>query len=107
MSQRLFLEGLDATLHAAFASAGMADPGAYTAPGGEAIPCSVYVDRDGQPRGEFGQVRSPINEVAYVLGSMPIAPVQNGTLQVDGQILVNAKEISNDGSLSRWMVRNG
>lgn len=107
MSQREFLADLDADLHAAFAEAGMADVAAYTPPGGVASGCSVYCDREMQPRGQFGQVRAPINEVAYILGSMTVAPAQHGVLVVDGQTLINAKEISNDGSLSRWMVRNG
>ncbi|WWW37249.1 hypothetical protein V8017_11580 [Stenotrophomonas rhizophila] len=40
MSQRAFLTELDTSLHAAFAAAGMADSGLYTAaPGAVPVPC--------------------------------------------------------------------
>lgn len=109
MSQRAFLAGLDASLHAAFASAGMADSGLYTAAqGGAPVPCQVYVTRDVETIGDLRQFKAHSVEVDYVLGSLAVAglePVQKGRLQVDGDLYENASELSNDGSMSRWKVR--
>ena len=108
MSQKAFLAELDASMHAAFAGAGMADHGQYTPKGGTAIHCDVYVDRSVQDLGELGQSRGARTEVAYVLSSMaPTVPTADGVLVVDGDMLTNVYEISNDGSLSRWLVRGG
>lgn len=120
MSQRAFLANMDADIHAAFAAAGMADRGAYVAPGtvpGEgpeapalphaSIGCDVFVDRDTQTLGETQQFKAGRVEVVYVLGSMTVAPARRGQLLVDGDTYINDDEISNDGSLSRWLVRRG
>lgn len=108
MSQRAFLAALDSDLHAAFADAGMADTGTYTTPDASVTEaCSVFVDRDTQTLGDVQQFKTGRVEVAYVLGSMVETPRKNGQLVVDGDIYVNDSELSNDGSLSRWLVRRG
>lgn len=120
MSQRAFLAQMDAQLHAAFAAAGMADRAQYTAPGlvppeseaGEPAPhpavgCDIFVDRDTQTLGDTQQFKAGRVEVVYVLGSMAAAPKKGGRLAVDGDAYINDDEISNDGSLSRWVVRRG
>lgn len=102
------LAAMDASLHAAFAGAGLADAGLYTPHGADAaVDCSVYIDRNVQPVGEFGQMTAPRTEVVYVLGSMPVPPAEHGRLVADGDTLINVHEIENDGSLSRWVVRRG
>ena len=108
MSQKAFLAGLDVDMHAAFLSAGMADSGQYTPKAGVPVECDVYVDRSTQEAGDLGQFRSSRTEVTYVLGSMgSTVPAPEGVLVVDGETLTNIHEISNDGSLSRWVVRRG
>lgn len=120
MSQRAFLADFDAMAHASFAAAGMADTGLYTAPGmlppaeegGEPTPhpavgCDVYVDRNTQALGETQQFKAGRVEVAFVLGSMPVAPARGGQIVVDGDSYILADELSNDGSLGRWLVRRG
>ena len=108
MSQKAFLADLDVSMHAAFADAGMADHGQYTPKGGTAVPCDVYVDRTVQEVGDLGQMRAPRIEVTYVLASLaPTVPANGGVLVVDGDTLTNVYEISNDGSLSRWLVSRG
>lgn len=116
MSQRAFLAALDADLHAAFAGAGMADRGLYLPPGVELPPalpdplaanCDVFVDRDTQTLGETQQFKAGRVEVVYVLASMVVPPARRGQLVVDGVTYINDDEISNDGSLSRWVVRRG
>ena len=109
MSQKAFLASLDAQLHAGLAVAGLADAGTYTpASGGLSVCCSVYVDRSVQDIGELNQISASRCEVTYVLGSMsPQLPSDDGILVVDGDTLVNVHELTNDGSLSRWLVRRG
>ena len=109
MSQKAFMATMDAHLHAGFAAAGLADAGLYTPKGGgTSVACSVYVDRSVQPIGEQGQLSAARCEVVYVLASMvPQLPANGGVLVVDGDSLTNVHEITNDGSLSRWLVRGG
>lgn len=105
MSQREFLAGLDASLHASFAAAGMADAGAYTTPdGGAAVPCQVYVDRDCEMIGGLKQFVAGRVEIAYVCRA-GFRPVQKGRVLVDGDTYINAEPLSDDGSVSRWLVR--
>lgn len=110
MSQRAFLTELDASLHAAFAAAGMADSGLYTAvPGAVPVPCQVYVTRDVETIGDLRQFKAHSVEIDYVLGSLALAGVelaQKGRLLVDGDLYENATQVSNDSSMSRWKVRH-
>jgi hypothetical protein len=109
VSQRAFLAELDADLHGAFADAGMADIGAYTAPDAEPtedpLPVRVYVDRNVQTIGEFNQIAANRTEVSYVRAD--VAPVKGARLVVDGETFINVEVVSDDGSLSRWLVRRG
>lgn len=108
MSQKAFMADFDVAAHAAFADAGMADRGQYTPKAGAPVACDVFVDRSVQELGELGQSRGARTEVVYVLSSMaPTVPAAEGVLVVDGDTLTNVYEISNDGSLSRWLVRGG
>lgn len=108
MSQRTFLDAFDKNAHASFAAAGLADTGAYTAPGTPApspVTVRVLVDRAAQQIGEFGTVSAGRVEVRYLLAD--VAPEANGKLLVDGDTYINMSEIDNDGSMSRWLVRRG
>lgn len=108
MSQRAALADMDADLHAAFADAGLADRGLYlpanAAPDALPIVVDVYVDRDIQTLGDVRQAMSGRVEVAYVLSPL-FKPAQGGVLVVDGDRYENAAAISDDGSISRWVVR--
>lgn len=108
MSQKHSLAELDREIHAALCSEGLADRGVYTPSGGVAVPCDVYVDRSVQEIGDLGQLRASRTEVTYVLSSMGgTMPANKGVLLVDGDSFTNTYEISNDGSLSRWLVGGG
>ncbi len=123
MSQRAALAAMDADLHVAFAGAGLADVGLYTPPASPAEPppegspepppalppelpllAYVYVDRDQLTAGDLRQVTAGRVEVSYVLYE-GFRPQQHGVLEVDGDRYENASLISDDGSLSRWLVR--
>ena len=107
MSQREFLADLDASLHAGFAAAGMAEIGQYTTPGAAvAVPCQVYVDRDVETIGGLRQFVANRVEISYVRDG-GFVPAKDGMVRVDGMSFTNVKIISDDGSLSRWMVRSG
>jgi len=104
MNQRAFLSQMDAGLHASFAAAGMADLATYTQPeGGPALPCQVYVDRDSEMIGGLRQFVAGRVEVVYVR-TADFRPASKGRVLVDGELYSNSKLISDDGSLSRWLV---
>lgn len=106
MSQSAFLQALDNALHTAFEAAGLASAGLYTPPdASSAVPASVYIDKDIETIGDLRQFKAGRVEVVYVNWS--VAPAQNGKLEVEGETYVNGKELSNDGSSSRWTVRRG
>ncbi len=67
MSEVDFLRDLDGTLHAAFALAGMASQGRYTAKDGPTTEgVRAYVERDVETIGELRQFRSGRVEIAYL-----------------------------------------
>ena len=109
MSQRVFLASLDADLHASLATAGMASSGLYWAKGQDpetpGAPVRVYVDRDIERFGDVQQFKAGRVEVGYLLADC--TPAQDGRLEVEGDVYVNGTELSNDGSISRWVVRRG
>lgn len=112
MTQKSFIANLDRRVHRVLARTGIADNGVYTAPGGAGgVPCQVYVDRAAQVLGEFGQVVDRRDELTFVKGVQQ--PVVNGRVFVPdspgsstGDTWVLSKIASDDGSLSRWAVRN-
>lgn len=108
MGQRAFLAEMDSELHAAFAGVGMADAALYlppqAAPDEEPVACRVYVDRDIATVGDIRQAVSGRIEIAYVLTD-GFVPEQQGSVLVDGDRYENTRPVSDDGSLSRWMVR--
>ncbi|MBH1431070.1 hypothetical protein I5U42_07105 [Stenotrophomonas maltophilia] len=107
MSEVEFLRDLDASLHAAFAVAGMASVGAHTAKkDGVVTPnVRVYVDRDVETIGELRQFVSGRVEVAYLLAD--VEPEQGDRVEIAGEVFVNSKKLSDDGSRSRWLVHRG
>lgn len=104
------LKALDAKVHRALTRAGLADAGMYIpkdATVGE--PCMVYVSRAVQVLGDAGQIVAPRDEVGIILDGLSAKPAQGGRVVLDGtgETLSLAKSLSDDGSLSRWVVRNG
>lgn len=104
MSQADFLRNMDATLHAAFASAGMAETGTYTPPGGgAAVPVRVMVDRGVQAQGEYGVAVGPLI-VVRILRADVVSPDAGGTLVIGGETFTLDRLESEDESASRWVV---
>lgn len=108
MSQAAFLQALDADLHAAFASAGLADTGTYTAPGSD-TPVAVrgYVE---DPRldavGEFGGTFARRTEVTLLRADVDV-PVVGSTVVLDGVTFTLQECVYQDDSATRWVVRRG
>lgn len=106
MSQRATIARLDAELHAAFVTAGFADSASYKAGADAPIACRVYVDRDMQVRGEFGQVIGRRTEIAILRADIA-SPAKGAQVTVDGEVFVLVEQTEDsDSSLSRWVVRD-
>lgn len=108
MSQTTVLRALDADLHAAFASAGMADTGTYTAPGGgAAVSVRGYVD-DARidAVGEFGETFARRTELTLLRADVN-APAAGGVVVLDGTTYTLQECIEHDDSATRWVVRRG
>ena len=108
MTQRDTLRALDADLHAAFATAGFADTGTYTAPGGgAAVSVRAYLDDvriDGA--GDFGDAYGRRTEVMLLRADVS-APLQGGTLVLDGVTYKLGQPLEEDDSATRWVVHRG
>jgi hypothetical protein len=105
---------MDADLHAALLDAGLADVGFYTAPGANvATPgVRIYIDRGVQPVGEFGQAVERRDEMSILLADA--SPDPKGRVFVEsapgsgvGEVWTLVKNVYDDGSVSRWVVRRG
>lgn len=114
MSEVDFLRDMDASLHAAFALAGMASTGTLIAKktGLATRGVRIYVDRDVETIGELRQFASGRVEIAYLRSD--VEPEQGDRLEVGeagkglgAEVFVNAKKLSDDGSRSRWLVTRG
>ncbi|MCU1041301.1 hypothetical protein [Stenotrophomonas maltophilia] len=114
MSEAEFLRDLDASLHAAFAVAGMASIGTHTAKKDGAVTANVrvYIDRDVETIGELRQFVAGRVEIAYLRAD--VEPEQGDRLEVgvagNGlgvEVFFNSKKLSDDGSRSRWLVNRG
>ncbi|PJK00842.1 hypothetical protein CO641_02410 [Lysobacteraceae bacterium NML91-0213] len=99
---------MDAVIHRGLRAAGVADSARYTGPEGGPVvdDVRVYVDRDVMPIGETGQALAPRTEIGIVL-KPGLQPLQNGRVEVDGDVFLLGKRIGGDSSLSRWVVRRG
>ncbi|MEF3081866.1 hypothetical protein V3391_06520 [Luteimonas sp. SMYT11W] len=101
------LAAMDAAIHGALRGAGIADEVQYLAPSSEpgAVqrPVRAYVDRDIETIGDMRQVVAGRTEVAFIL-EPGFDPKQRGTVRLADGLYDLAKPISNDGSISRWMV---
>lgn len=108
MAANPFTTEFDDLAHDAFADAGLADTGVYTAPAGSPVARRVYVNSGVQSLGEYGQVLSPRTVIGFLLA--------DGAVVKDGKVVVAGKTYTlqavdladeNDGSLQWWVVRNG
>lgn len=104
MSQADFLRNMDATLHAAFAGAGMAETGTYTPQGGgAAVPVRVMIDRGVQAQGEYGVAVGPLILVRILRADVE-SPDAGGTLVIGSETFTLDRPESEDESASRWVV---
>jgi hypothetical protein len=109
MSQRAFLQQIDADIHAALAEAGMADTGTYTAPGelSEPVPARCYVNKSGQSAGEYAPTFGARITIDILREDVP-APQVGATVIVDGDTFVLEAPVveRRDDGLTGWVVRH-
>lgn len=101
MSQRAFLASLDADLHAAFAAAGMADTGTYTAPGGSPATVRVYVDGNIAEVGSYAPTFGYSASITLLRADVP-DPVAGATVTVDGETYTLAQPLEADEGITKW-----
>lgn len=107
MTQRATLQALDATLAAAFGSAGMADTGNLTPlAGGAALPCTVLIDRAAQFYDAQGEIVGTRVVVTLYLAEIP-TPARRDTLVVGAETFKLEQLLEQDESSTRWVVVNG
>lgn len=107
MSERDFLRQMDATIHGALAIAGMVSTATVTSEKSGVVTAGVriYIDRDVETIGDLQQFVAGRVEIAYLRAD--VEPEQGDRVEVDGEVFVNVKKLSDDGSRSRWLVRRG
>lgn len=110
MSQFDALLAMDADIHAALFDVGLADRGHYhPTPSAPGIACDLYLDRDVQVLGQFGEVMARQDEMGIRLAD--VQPVRNGRVVLQlasgSETWVLVDPVANDGAISRWAVRRG
>ncbi|HDS1631583.1 hypothetical protein N7676_00370 [Stenotrophomonas sp. GD03993] len=107
MNELDFLRDMDATIHGAFSLAGMVSTSKVTSEKSGTVTdgVRVYVDRDVETIGELRQFVSGRVEVSYLRADIEVE--QGDRVEVAGEVFVNMKKLSDDGSRSRWLVRRG
>lgn len=107
MSQLAALRDLDARIHKAFASVGLAfSDGVYTPPAAGApsvLGVCGYLNRGVQVLGEFEQVVDRRDEVELLRSTA--SPAKNGWIDVDGDRYVLDARVAEDESRSTWVIR--
>lgn len=105
MSQKAFLQGLDALMFGAFKAAGVADAATYEFPPGTAVPCTVLLDEDVQDFGDDdAPVSAPFDRVTLQLSE--VTPRAGGIVQITatGDRLKLERRLGGDSSASQWVV---
>lgn len=107
MSQRDFLQSVDADCHAAFRDAGMSDLGLYTAVGSVVeIPCRCYLDTVSiDELGESGLV-TRIRKEMTILRSDVEQPTRGDLVTLDDQNYILQTRLLSDESMTRWTVNH-
>lgn len=105
MTQRAFLQELDAQIMGAFVDAGMADSGTYTPPGGGAGgACDVLIDRDVKLYGDDQAQVATSHLVVTLFLATVAAPERGGTITVGSETFKLDAKLDEDESQSRWVV---
>lgn len=107
MSQRQFLQDMDAEIAMAMLDCGMADQAAWTSvAGGSAVPCLVMLDHAEQFFSDVGPVAGRRVVLTLFLAEIT-APARGDRVVVDGQTWLLDDFVEGDESKSSWVVTRG
>jgi hypothetical protein len=110
VSQRTFLQELDADLHAAFADSGMAESATYTpaAFGSSPVTARVFVDRAVNDAGNFdSRVTSRHVVVTVLLEDLEAAPREGDRLGLGSETFTVDATLALDESQARLLCKVG
>ena len=97
-----WLAQFDAIAAPLFKAAGLADSATYTAPGGQPVPCTVYVDRmvSTAPDSFSGALR---DQVTIMLAEVA-APESGGVVTIGAEELTLFELATSDESRQTWWI---
>lgn len=104
MSQSATLRAMDATLMGAFHAAGFADAATYTPPVGNAVGCTVYIDRAAAFLDQDGVAVAGHRIVIGILRADVDRPEAGGIVAVGSETFELEEVLQRDESITRWVV---
>lgn len=103
---RAALQAMTSDIVDAFVDAGLADLGAYTAPGGIPVDCRIIVDRNTDIYGTLGKVTHGRVVLTLLLEEIP-APLKGAIVAVDGDIWRLVERVDGDAACAKWLAEVG
>lgn len=109
MNANPWIDGFDADAHAAFADAGMASVGMFTAAaGGTAFERRAFVNTGRQTLGSFGEITATRTVIGFFLVDGDLTTDDEFAVGDSTYVLQAIDETDeDDGSLQWWVVRHG
>jgi len=97
-----WLAQFDAIAAPLFKAAGLADSATYTAPGGQPVPCTVYVDRETRVM-DNNSTYSLVTTIAANVAETGVI-VKGGVFTIGAEVLTAKRPLQRDESQSSWVV---
>lgn len=104
MSQKSTLRAIDSFIADAFISAGLADEGLYTAPGGQPVACRVMLDDAAQIFGDDGAPITGNRTTIAFLREDVDEPARGATVTIGADLYTLTERVLVDQSMSTWVV---
>lgn len=98
-----WLAQFDAIAAPLFKAAGLADSATYTAPGGQPVPCTVYVDREVSVQDNSGAFSTVTTIAANVAETGVIR--KGGVFAIGVESFTCEKPLAGDESQKTWIVK--
>jgi len=97
-----WLAQFDAIAAPLFKAAGLADSATYTAPGGQPVPCTVYVNREVRVMDNNGTYSQVTTIAANVAETGPVT--KGGVFTIGSEVMTVKRPVQKDESQSLWVV---